>query len=63
MNNEHIKGAADKAAGSIKEAAGKVTGNTKLQAEGQADKTAGAAHQAAGDIKDAGKKVLDAAKR
>jgi uncharacterized protein YjbJ (UPF0337 family) len=55
MNNEHIKGAADKAKGAIKEVAGKVTGDQKLQGEGKVDKAKGAAHSAAGDIKDAAK--------
>ncbi len=63
MNNEHIKGAADKAKGVVKEAAGKVTGDVSLQAKGQADKAAGAAHQAAGDVKDAAKKVNEAVHR
>jgi uncharacterized protein YjbJ (UPF0337 family) len=35
MNREHIKGAADKAKGAIKDAAGAVTGDKKLQAEGK----------------------------
>src|SRR5213082_1140997 len=32
MDREHVKGAADKAKGAIKDAAGKVTGDEKLQA-------------------------------
>ncbi len=39
MDKEHLKGAADKAKGAVKDAAGHVTGNEKLQAEGKADKT------------------------
>jgi uncharacterized protein YjbJ (UPF0337 family) len=53
MDREHIKGAADKAKGAIKDAAGKMTGDKKLQAEGKIDKAKGAAHQAVGDAKDA----------
>jgi uncharacterized protein YjbJ (UPF0337 family) len=34
MDSEHVKGAADKAKGAIKDAAGKITGDDKLQAEG-----------------------------
>jgi uncharacterized protein YjbJ (UPF0337 family) len=56
MNNEHIKGAAQKAAGSVKEAAGKVVGNPTLEAKGKAEKASGAVHQAAGDVKDAVKR-------
>ena len=63
MDKEHIKGAADKAKGAIKDAAGGLTGNEKLQTEGKADKAAGAGRQAAGDIKDAARKVRDSLKR
>ena len=52
MDKEHVKGAADKAKGAIKDAAGKVTGDKELQAEGKMDKAKGAAHNAAGDAKD-----------
>jgi uncharacterized protein YjbJ (UPF0337 family) len=51
MDKEHIKGAADKAKGAVKEAAGKMTGDREMQAEGKFDKAKGAAHKAAGDIK------------
>ena len=57
MDKEHVKGAADKAKGAIKDAAGKVAGDSKLQAEGKMDKAKGAAHNAAGDAKDAVKKA------
>ena len=53
MDKEHVKGAADKAKGAIKDAAGKVTGDKELQAEGKMDKAKGAAHSAVGDAKDA----------
>ena len=55
MNNEHVKGAADKAKGAVKDAVGGLTGNDKLQAEGKIDKAKGAAHNAAGNAKDAAK--------
>ena len=57
MDKEHIKGAADKAKGAIKDAAGKVTGDKELQAEGKMDKAKGAAHSAVGDAKDAVKRA------
>ena len=57
MDKEHVKGAADKAKGAIKDTAGKMTGDTSLQAEGKMDKAKGAAHQAAGDIKDAARRT------
>ena len=59
MDREHVKGAADKVKGAIKDTAGKITGDKKLQAEGKLDKAKGAAHNVAGDVKDAAR---DAAK-
>ena len=53
MDREHIKGAADKAKGAIKDAAGKLTGDKEMQAEGKMDKAKGDAHKTAGDVKDA----------
>jgi uncharacterized protein YjbJ (UPF0337 family) len=52
MEPEHIKGAADKAKGAIKETAGKVTGDKKLESEGKFDRAKGSAHKVAGDVKD-----------
>ena len=59
MDSEHVKGAADNLKGAIKDTAGKITGDEKLQAEGKMDKVKGAAHNAVGDVKDA---VRDATK-
>ena len=53
MDREHIKGAADKAKGAIKDTAGKLTGDKKLQSEGKLDKAKGSARNLAGDVKDA----------
>ena len=53
MDKEHVKGAIDKAKGSIKDAVGGLTGDTKTQVEGKIDKAKGAAHSALGDAKDA----------
>jgi uncharacterized protein YjbJ (UPF0337 family) len=52
MDKEHVKGAADKVSGSTKEAAGKLTGDKKLEAEGKIDKAKGAVRDFAGDVKD-----------
>ena len=41
----------------MKDAAGKVTGDKEMQAEGKADKAKGAARQAVGDVKDAAKRT------
>src|SRR5690242_11708949 len=35
MDKEHLKGAADKVTGAVKDAAGKATGDKKMQAEGK----------------------------
>jgi uncharacterized protein YjbJ (UPF0337 family) len=56
VDKEHIKGAADKAKGAVKDAVGKVTGDKKMQAEGKMDKAKGAAREALGDVKDAVRK-------
>lgn len=52
MDREHVRGTAEKAKGTIKDTAGKVTGDKKLQSEGKLDKAKGSAHKVAGDIKD-----------
>jgi uncharacterized protein YjbJ (UPF0337 family) len=58
MNNEHVKGAVDKVGGTIKEAAGHVTGNQKLETEGKLDQVKGAIHSTIGDAKDSIKEAL-----
>ncbi|WP_291078037.1 CsbD family protein [Hyphomonas sp.] len=55
MDKEHIKGAAKKAEGEIKETAGEMTDNKKMQAEGKMDKAEGEVRETAGDVKDAAK--------
>ena len=56
MDKEHLKGAADKAKGAMKDAAGKLMDDKELQAEGKMDKAKGGARQALGDAKDAVKR-------
>jgi len=53
MDREHVKGTAEKVKGTIKDTAGKATGDKKLQSEGKFDKAKGSAHDMAGDVKDA----------
>ena len=62
MDREHVKGAADKLKGAIKDTAGKMTGDREMQAEGKMDKAKGAAHNVAGDVKDAARDAADAVK-
>lgn len=52
MDSDRIKGAANQAKGSVKEAVGKVTGDAKTQAEGKVDKAVGKAQSAVGGLKD-----------
>jgi uncharacterized protein YjbJ (UPF0337 family) len=59
VDREHVKGAADKVKGAIKDTAGKLTGDKKLQTEGKIDKAKGAAHNVAGDVKDAVRHATD----
>jgi len=56
MDKEHIKGAAKKAEGKIKETAGKMTGDKSLELKGKADQVEGEARETAGDVKDKFKK-------
>ena len=53
MNKDRIQGSAEQAKGKIKEVAGKMTGDAKLESEGKADKAAGKIRNAVGGIKDA----------
>ena len=52
MDKDRVSGAAHQAKGAVKDAAGKVMGDTKMQAEGKAEKTAGKVENAAGSAKD-----------
>ena len=53
MDKDRIEGAIDKAKGAIKDVAGKITGDSKLEAEGKADKASGTVQNAVGGVKDA----------
>ena len=52
MDKDRIKGSAQQAKGTVKEVAGKVTGDAKLESEGKADKAAGKIRNAVGGLKD-----------
>jgi uncharacterized protein YjbJ (UPF0337 family) len=52
MDKDRIEGVAKQVKGSIKEAIGKVTGDTKTEAEGKAEKVAGKVQNAVGGAKD-----------
>ena len=63
MDRERVKGAAEKAKGTIKQGAGKISGDEKLEHEGKADKAKGDLHEAAGNVKDAARKAADGLKK
>ena len=58
MHKDQIKGAAKDAAGSIKEAAGKATGNDRLAAKGAAERVEGKVEKGVGAMKDAARTAL-----
>ncbi len=58
MDKDRLEGMGKKVSGSIKEAAGKITGDTKTQAEGSAEKTAGKAQNTVGGAKDSMRDAL-----
>lgn len=51
-DHDRVEGAARNLGGKAKEAAGKLTGDEKLKAEGRADQAAGKIQNAVGGIKD-----------
>ena len=58
MDKDRVEGAAHQMKGAVKEALGKVTGDTKIEAEGTAEKAAGKVQNAAGGLKDAARESL-----
>ena len=52
MDKDGVKGSARQAKGTAKSVAGKITGDSKLEAEGKAEKAAGKIQNAVGGIKD-----------
>ncbi|TPK87402.1 CsbD family protein [Mesorhizobium sp. B2-4-14] len=58
VNKDQVAGMSKQIKGSVKQAAGKATGNRRTQAEGMADKAAGKVQKTYGDLKDKVRKVL-----
>jgi uncharacterized protein YjbJ (UPF0337 family) len=58
MDKMRAEGAGQKMAGKVKEAAGKVTGDAKLQADGKADQAAGSVKNAVGVMADAARDAV-----
>jgi len=59
MNKDRIEGSAEQAKGKVKEVAGKVTGDAKLESEGKTQKIAGKVQNTVGGMKDALKEAVD----
>lgn len=63
MNKHQVEGRVDQSVGKVKEVAGKLVGNEKLQAEGLSEQAKGKVQTVYGDTKedakDAAKKVID----
>jgi len=58
VHKDQIAGAGKQMKGAVKDAAGKMTGDVKLQAEGKLDKAAGQIQSAVGKAKDDVRKDL-----
>jgi uncharacterized protein YjbJ (UPF0337 family) len=52
MDKDRVEGVAHQAKGAVKEAVGKVTGDTKTEADGAAEKATGNVQNAVGGLKD-----------
>ena len=52
MDKDRVAGSAKRTKGSVKEAIGTVTGDSKTRAEGKIEKTKGDAQNAVGGVKD-----------
>jgi uncharacterized protein YjbJ (UPF0337 family) len=52
MDKDRIKGSAEQAKGKVKEVAGKVLGDSKMNTEGKADQVKGKFQNAVGGLKD-----------
>jgi uncharacterized protein YjbJ (UPF0337 family) len=61
MDHDSVQGKGEKLVGNVKEAAGRITGDRELEAEGVNDQAAGHVHDTVGAVKDAGRDALAAA--
>jgi uncharacterized protein YjbJ (UPF0337 family) len=59
MDKDRVEGIGHQAKGAVKEAAGKVTGDGKMQAEGKTEKAAGKVQNAIGGVKDSIRDALN----
>ena len=63
MDKDRVSGAAKQVKGSVKEAAGKLMGDSKMQSDGKADKVVGKVQNTIGGAKDAVREAIDGKKR
>jgi uncharacterized protein YjbJ (UPF0337 family) len=59
MDKDRVKGTAHQVKGAVKEAVGKVTGDTKIETEGAVEKAAGKVQSTVGGMKDSARKALE----
>lgn len=57
MTDQHVKGAINSAKGTVKEGAGKLIGDRKLETKGKIQKVQGKAEDRLGDVQDAVRKA------
>lgn len=58
MDKDRVEGIGKQMKGAVKEGAGKLTGDTRTEAEGKADKAEGKVQNAVGGVKDAARDKL-----
>ena len=59
MDKDRVEGVGHQVKGAVKEGVGKMTGDTKMQAEGQGEKVAGKVQNAVGGAKDAARDAVN----
>ncbi len=57
MDKDRIEGSAKQAVGTIKQTAGKLVGDQKLEAEGKAEEVEGKAQNTVGGLKDTAREI------
>ena len=59
MDKDRIEGSGKQAVGAVKQAAGKLVGDQKLESEGMAEKAKGELQNAVGGLKDTVREIAD----
>jgi uncharacterized protein YjbJ (UPF0337 family) len=58
MDKQRVEGGVKKATGTIKEKAGQITGNRRMEGEGKAERAEGHVRSAVGKAKDAARELV-----